>query len=157
MGDCKRIKREIGVLKAQFPAEYTAWKSAKARCTQPVRKDYWRYGGRGIIVCDRWFHHFDAFLADLGPMPTPAHTLDRIDNTGHYEPGNCRWATQQEQQRNRSNNRRLTFNGRTMLVVEWSEHLGILRATLSNRLNALQWPLERALSSTVDQTRQRRR
>ena len=73
----------------------------KYRCSNPRAKDYPDYGGRGIKVCERWLNSFENFLADLGPRPTPQHSIERLDNDGNYEPGNCVWATKQEQNRNR--------------------------------------------------------
>lgn len=82
--------------------EYGPWLAMRRRCDMPNDKDYPRYGGRGVTVCDSWRVSFAQFLADVGPRP-PGTTLDRIDNRGHYEPGNVRWAPPQVQARNRSN------------------------------------------------------
>lgn len=79
--------------------EYRIWRSMKNRCCNSNVRHYVRYGGRGISVCDRWMK-FEDFLADMGPRPTPGHSIDRIDNDGNYEPGNCRWATAKEQRAN---------------------------------------------------------
>jgi hypothetical protein len=69
-------------------------------CHSPTSKNFKTYGGRGITVCDPWRNSFDAFLADMGPRPSREYTLDRINNDGNYEPGNCRWATWIEQAQN---------------------------------------------------------
>lgn len=93
-------------------------------------------------MCERW-HSFENFLADMGERP-PGHSIDRIDNSGNYTPENCRWATQQQQNRNQRRNRLVTYRGVTKCLQEWAEELGIKSATLSGRLDS-GWPLERAM------------
>ncbi len=80
--------------------EYRTWISMRRRCRKIKDQDYRNYGGRGIAVCQRWLS-FDAFFADMGQRPSPLHSLDRINNDGNYEPGNCRWSTMKEQIANR--------------------------------------------------------
>lgn len=81
-------------------SEYRCWVEIKRRCYDPTRPAWKYYGGRGITVCERWRASFGAFLADMGPKPSPDLSIDRIDNDGNYEPGNCRWATHLQQRHN---------------------------------------------------------
>jgi hypothetical protein len=130
------------------PVEYITWKSMIGRCYQPTATGFAHYGGRGIAVCDRWRSSFDAFLADVGKRPSEKHSLDRINNNGNYEPGNCRWATLKEQRRNTRANSLLTFRGETRCVTEWAEIFGLNVTTLSCRLR-LGWPTEKAFVAPV--------
>lgn len=100
-----------------------------------------RYETHG--VCERW-RLYTNFLADMGERP-PGMTLDRIDNAKGYSPDNCRWATMKTQQNNRTNNRRITFRGETLTLMQWAERVGVNRRTLANRLDRLGWSMDEAL------------
>ena len=84
---------------------YISWVNMRSRCYDKKNEKYMRYGGRGITVCDKWLNSFQSFLDSMGEKPTQEHQIDRADNDGNYEPGNCRWATGFQQQQNRSNSR----------------------------------------------------
>lgn len=119
-----RIASAARARRAECP-ERTVWVGMIARCTRPSAPAFPRYGGRGITVCDRWRESFENFLTDMGPKPSPAHSLDRIDNDGPYSPENCRWATAKEQSRNKRTNFLLTIDGATKTVAEWAELFGV--------------------------------
>ena len=122
---------------------YKSWANMLQRCTNPNNPAFADYGGRGITCCVRW-ETFAYFYADMGDRP-PGLTLERIDNERGYEPGNCRWATRAEQNRNRRGRRLLTHNGETLRISEWAQRLGIAEPKLRERLDK-GWPLELALT-----------
>lgn len=113
---------------------YNSWKGMIKRCTDPNHHQYFRYGAKGVKVCERWMD-FHLFIADLGERPE-GKTLDRFpDNCGNYEPGNCRWATPMEQTRNLRWNRKVTYNGETKTLVEWCEIYDLNYHRVIHRLN----------------------
>ena len=107
-----------------FSCEYRSWAHAKGRCFVKTDQDYDDYGGRGITMCSEWRDSFESFYKSMGDCPD-GMSLDRINVNGNYEPGNCRWATPKQQQRNRRNNHLLTHNNETLPVSVWAERLGI--------------------------------
>jgi len=124
--------------------EYNAWQLMRDRCYNPHNKAFRYYGGRGIRVHPRW-GAFEAFLEDMGPRPSPQHSLDRFPNgDGNYEPGNVRWVNRTEQARNKRNNRLLTCSGKTATLAEWAEISGVGESTIRARLRK-GWPIEEAL------------
>jgi hypothetical protein len=109
---------------------------------------YSNYVNRGIKVCHRWRCSFLNFLDDMGEVPGPEYTLDRIDNDKGYYPSNCRWATAKEQARNRRTNHLITYRGKTQCIAAWGELYGIDGEVLRHRLlNG--WSIERALTIPV--------
>lgn len=104
--------------------EYHIWAGIISRCRNPSNNAYPRYGGRGITVCDRWLNSFENFYADMGPRPTPEHSIDRVNNDGNYEPGNCRWATDIEQANNKRNNIIVGESGLTLAQIAAGSSIG---------------------------------
>jgi hypothetical protein len=110
---------------------YRTWSNMLSRCYNPKVPEYRSHGARGIRVCDAWRSSYEAFAAAVGTPPTPKHTIDRYpDKNGNYEPGNVRWATQTEQQRNRRDNVVYTHEGITCTLAEWAERLEVPYKTL---------------------------
>lgn len=111
---------------------HNSWHAMVGRCNVPTSTNYARYGARGVTVCERWLT-FENFLADMGERPEGA-TLDRIDNSKGYKPGNARWATPTQQTRNRRNTRRVVFKGELRPLAEVAEELGVTSARMRERL-----------------------
>jgi hypothetical protein len=126
---------------------WRTWSGMITRCYNPHAVVYARYGAMGVRICDRWRDSFEAFLADMGPRPI-GMSIDRIDNSGNYEPENCRWATATEQACNRRSTRFLTLHGLTHPMAEWARRTGISKERIHWRLKA-GWSLEDALSKAT--------
>ena len=146
---CGCLRREI--TGAQFTLhgkhgskENRAWRSMLSRCYNPKVKCYPRYGGRGIKVCDSWRSSFMNFFIDMGPCPSPRHSIDRKDNNGHYEPKNCRWATEEEQRRNTRRRLYILIDGKAHLMADYAKRQGIDMRLVSERLRR-GWTVDAAL------------
>jgi hypothetical protein len=133
---------------AQYKSvEHMIWAGMISRCQVVANNCYRYYGARGIKVCERW-QKLENFIADMGPRPSPKHSIDRIDVNGNYEPGNCRWATLVEQANNTRANRRITAFGRTQTMTQWSRELGINVSTILWRIRNGSTP-EQAVSESA--------
>jgi hypothetical protein len=126
--------------------EYNTWYRMKKRCYDPKNNRFHLYGARGITVCDRWKDSFENFLLDMGERPSVDFSIDRIDVNGNYEPKNCRWATQKEQQRNRRDNRIISCHGKQQCRSAWAEEVGIDDERIRRRIERQGWSPEQALS-----------
>lgn len=114
---------------------YGVWVGMISRCSNEHNAMWHNYGGRGISVCSRW-RSFENFYADMGDLPYVGAEIDRIDNDGNYEPGNCKWATRKEQTNNTRRNVFVEVDGVVKTVAQWSEQTGISHRTLAHRAKA---------------------
>lgn len=148
------VKRNSGMATHRMKGtpEYKTWLSMRRRCNDPGDKDYPRYGGRGIRVCQEWDKSFEKFFADMGKRPSKAHTLDRINVNGGYCLENCRWADLLEQANNRRNNIRITYGGREQTATDWARELGFPEYVLQRRIKS-GWDAERAIETPLRVTR----
>lgn len=102
-----------------FRSERRIWNGIKTRCYNENSHAFYRYGGRGIVMCDAWRNSSDAFIADMGARPSPSHSMDRINNNAGYEKSNCRWATSKEQCVNRTSTRLIEISGDVKSISDW--------------------------------------
>lgn len=130
-----------------YSPEYYTWKGMIQRCTNPNSEKFAIYGARGITVCERWLNSFEAFYEDMGPRPIGL-SIERRENEKGYSLENCEWASRSTQQHNTSQNRRITFNGKTQCLVDWSLETGLKEDTITMRIKR-GWPVERALTMTA--------
>lgn len=129
---------------------YVIWRNMKARCTKSYAAKYKNYGGRGISICNEWLNDFETFRNwSLSNGYSDDLTLDRIDNNGNYEPNNCRWVSNSEQQHNKRTNRMITFHGETKTLTQWAREKGLSVKSLETRLGRCRWDLEKALTTPM--------
>lgn len=139
-----RIVSAMRVTTSAMP-EYRAWAKMIERCYKRKAKQYKNYGLRGIRVCDAWRQSFVQFYLDVGPRPSPQHSLHRIDNDEHYLPENCKWALRPEQDANKQNTVWVEYAGQRVRLVDLAARLKLAYPLLASRLK-LGWPLEVAIS-----------
>lgn len=131
---------------------WASWQSMKSRCIYASdEKAFRNYGGRGIRVCDRWLNDFAVFLADMGERPSAAHSIERKDVNGHYEPGNCVWATVEEQARNRRDTVWVEWKGEQRRLMDVADEVGVSARALRSRLK-IGWSLGKAIKTPVRAT-----
>ena len=159
MGELKPCVDNMGRFKARHGMYgtrlYHIWNGLMGRCLNPKNKDYSNYGGRGITVCEEWKKPENFFGWAFLNGYTVDLTLDREDYNKGYSPENCRWITNNEQQRNKRTNRVLSYNGESHCVSEWAEMVGIPSHTIISRLR-YGWSTEDALTVTPTHRNARR-
>lgn len=147
------IKREVIIMPARSHGDtgtrlHRIWQNMKARCYGKYSREYENYGGRGIVVCDEWRNSYEKFKEwAISNGYDENLTIDRINTDGNYEPSNCRWITNKEQQNNKRDNVCYEFNGEIKTLAQWSEELGICYKTLQKRIR--NWGVERAFTEPL--------
>lgn len=129
-------------------AEHTAWVNMVQRCHNESNPSYFRYGGRGIRVCQQWRDSFHQFLVDMGKRPSPLMTIERKDNSLGYSPENCEWASRKDQARNHRRNRLVEFNGETKCLTDWAAIVGLSNPALEYRID--KWGVEAAMTTAAN-------
>lgn len=148
VASCGCLKREILLDRNQALSthgmsktpEYTVWIGIRRRCEDPKDKSYPRYGGRGILVCQRW-GRFENFIFDMGPRPSPRHQIERLNNVKGYSPDNCVWDTTKAQSRNKRNNIVVAYAGRRLVLRDACDAAGLNYWTVWSRIQK-GWPRE---------------
>lgn len=146
---CFRVKVSTDRVKTHSKsssATYSTWSSMISRCTNKNEFSFKNYGGRGISVCSRWLNSFESFLMDMGERP-PGCSIDRMDNNGNYEPGNCRWSTDVEQCRNKRSNKLITCHGEIKCLADWLDVFNLSRCIYEGRIRR-GWTDVEAITST---------
>lgn len=126
--------------------EYGVWCAMKARCVATSGPDHHDYSARGITVCDRWLNSFENFIEDMGPRPSPKHSIDRKDVNGNYRPDNCKWTTQKAQNNNKRNNVYINYKGQTYTMIQLVELLKLDYHSFKFRYRRQKLPLAEAIA-----------
>ena len=138
------------------PRLYRIWKNMKSRCLNPNTPKFINHGGRGISICSEWVVDYMSFHNwAIGHGYQESLSLDREDNFGNYEPSNCRWSTQHQQNINKRDNHVVTFHGVTKTLIEWAKIIGINYSTLDNRLMQYHWTVEKAFTIPAGKRRRK--
>jgi hypothetical protein len=138
--------KKKGLIARRHQRIYHIWKGMRNRCFNPNNKDYHLYGGRGISVCERW-SEFDNFTQDMAATYAGDLKLNRINNDGNYEPGNCEWTNQKTQSLNTRRNVVITIDGVSKPLMSWVEHFGARYEVARHRIVELGWEAKKALST----------
>jgi len=142
----KPVQPKRGEPRATQHPLYKAWRSMRQRCQDPKAHNWYMYGARGVTVCKAWDEDFWAFVADVGERP-PGHTLERIKNDRGYEPGNVKWATASEQQRNTRQNHLVTWQDETLPVAVWAEREGVTFHQMWSRVRHYKDDMQKVMAS----------
>ncbi|OHX28343.1 hypothetical protein Javan273_0035 [Streptococcus phage Javan273] len=143
---CGCIVKRHGLAKKE--RLYNIWVGMRQRCNNESSKDYPKYGGRGIVICNEWNDYLIFREWALSNGYSDKLSIDRMDVNGNYEPSNCRWVNHKTQANNQSNNHLITFDGKTKTIKQWSDETGISNVTILTRLTR-GWSIERALTTKV--------
>jgi hypothetical protein len=129
----KKVNTKHGKSKTR---EHNIWSGLKQRCLNKKNNHYKNYGARGILISQKWLYSFESFILDVGIAPSKNHSLDRINNDGNYEPGNCRWATREEQNNNSRRTIFLELNGERKSLADWCYKFNLKRKTVYARIRS---------------------
>lgn len=135
--------------------DHVRWLNILSRCYNPKDTSFDHYGGRGIVVCERWRESFNNFYADMGPCPSPEHSIERQDNDGPYSPANCIWATREVQANNKRTSLYLEVAGRRQTLAQWSRECGLTHSAILRRLQS-GWTAKDAVTLPRNSTYRRR-
>lgn len=145
----KKASKTNSTHRMRHSSEYRSWIGMRVRILKKTEPSYPRYGGRGITICDSWKNSFESFYADMGPKPSPRHSIDRVDNNAGYCKENCRWATPKQQMRNRSTTVMVEYNEATVALAELCEKFNVDINDVYRRIHLNKWDVHRAITTPI--------